>query len=598
MIIAKQILAAMIMTITFEQNANGMKNKFGTMKNIKQQISLFCFLLYAFVGCLSIFLPTSLFAYGNKDKTFTRCDSVRGALSAERTCYNVTYYDLSVTIDTQKQYITGVNKIHYNVVETFDVMQIDLFSNMIIDRIEYKGQAMPYKRDCDAVYVYTRKELTQGKGTTGRLDVYFRGYPMVAKRAPWDGGFVWNKDGNGNQFIATSVQGIGASLWWPTKEYLGDEPDSMRISITVPQNLTAVSNGLLEGVIKEENNLHTWKWFVSSPINNYNVALNIGKYENFKDEFTYSDGEKLNLSYYVLADNVAKAKKHFAQVKPMLKCYEKYLGKYPFMRDGYKLVETPYVGMEHQSCIAYGNGYKGGYSGIDFSRIGLNFDYIIIHETGHEWWGNSVSCQDIADMWIHESFCTYTEAIYVECMHDYNTAIRYINAKRPSIGNKSPIIGVYGVNNEGDHDMYSKGSLILNTFRHVSGNDELWWKTIKGISDTAFKHRNTNASEILAYINKSTDYDFTKIFNQYFRYADIPKFVYSLKKLKGSKYELTYRWQTDVADFAMPLFVSIGKTKDEKLQCTTAAQVLTIKLASPEKFRVNEDLTYINVVKE
>ena len=255
-------------------------------------------------------LPSLLFAYGNngKDKTFTRCDTVRGALSAERACYDVTYYDLSVTVDTQKQYITGVNKIYYKALETFDVMQIDLFSNMIIDRIEYKGQVMQYKRDCDAVYVYTRRELTQAKGSEGRLDVYFRGYPMVAKRAPWDGGLVWSKDANGNQFIATSVQGIGASLWWPTKEYLGDEPDSMRISITVPQNLTAVSNGFLEGVVKEENNLHTWKWFVSYPINNYNVSLNIANYENFNDEFIYSDGEKLNLNYYVLADNVDKAK--------------------------------------------------------------------------------------------------------------------------------------------------------------------------------------------------------------------------------------------------------------------------------------------------
>jgi aminopeptidase N len=531
-----------------------------------------------------------------KVEGFTRCDTLRGSLREERTCYDVTYYDLSVTIDTGKQAISGVNKIYYRVLQTFDVMQIDLFSNMVIDRIEYQGISVPYKRECDAVFVYTRKDLTQMKGQEGRIDVYYHGYPMVAKRAPWDGGFTWSYDKDGNPFIATSVQGIGASLWYPCKDYLGDEPDSMRISITCPQNLSAVSNGQLEGVEKEHNGMHRWKWRVSYPINTYNVTLNIGNYAHFHDEFTYSDGEKLQLNYYVLKYHLEKAKTHFKQVKPMLKCYEKYLGKYPFMRDGYKLVEAPFLGMEHQSAIAYGNGYKGGYSGIDFSKIGLMFDYIIIHESGHEWWGNSVSCKDIADMWIHESFCTYTEAIYVECMYDYSTALRYINAKRNSVGNRSPIIGVYGVNKEGDHDMYTKGSLILNTFRHVLGNDALWWQLIKNISDTTFKIKNTDAVELLQHINSYTGYDFTAMFNQYFRFPDIPTFVYSLKKLKGKNYELKYRWQADVEDFHMPVFVKINN-KNEKIFCTTAEQTKLLKLISADKFSVNEDLTYIKVQK-
>ncbi len=591
------------MTNCFKQNASTLNKTYGSAKkDLKPEMKGIATRHSFVIGILFsvLFSPSLSIAYGTngKDKTFTYCDTLRGGLRPERTCYDVTYYDLSVTIDTAKQYITGVNRIHYKAVETFDVMQIDLFSNMIIDRIEYNGQPVTYKRECDAVFVYTRKDLTQLKGTEGRLDVYFRGYPMKAKRAPWDGGFTWTTDKKGNQFIATSVQGVGASLWWPTKEYLGDEPDSMRISITVPRNLSAIANGQLEAVVKEENDLHTWKWLVSYPINNYNVALNIANYEYFSDEHTYSDGEKLKLNYYVLPENLEKAKKHFAQVKPMLKCYEQYLGKYPFMRDGYKLVETPYVGMEHQSCIAYGNGYKGGYQGVDFSRIGLNFDYIIIHETGHEWWGNSVSCQDIADMWIHESFCTYTEAIYVECMRDYKTAIRYINAKRNSIGNRSPMIGVYGVNQEGDHDMYSKGSLALNTFRHVLGNDDLWWSIIKGIADTAFKHSNTNADEILAYINQNSGYNFSPIFHQYFRHAAIPKFVYALKRQKGGKFELRYRWETDVANFSMPVFVETGSGKLQKLDCTNAEQVLSIKLATADKFKVNEDFTYIEVIKQ
>lgn len=576
-------LAAVIMTNTSQQNAKCSKMFLKT--------ALFSLFFIVFISAANAQLAE------RKVKGFTHCDTLRGSLREERSCYDVTYYDLSVTIDTVKQSISGVNKIYYKVLQTFDVMQIDLFSNMVIDRIEYQGVSVPYKRECDAVFVFTRADLVQLKDSEGRLDVYYHGFPMVAKRAPWDGGFTWSHDKEGTPFIATSVQGIGASLWYPCKDYLGDEPDSMRISITCPQNLSAISNGQFEGVEKEENGLHRWKWFVSYPINTYNVSLNLGNYAYFNDDFQYSDGSKLKLNYYVLKYNLDKAKNQFKEVKPMLKCYEKYLGKYPFMRDGYKLVETPYLGMEHQSAIAYGNGYKGGYNGIDFSKIGLMFDYIIIHESGHEWWGNSVSCKDLADMWIHESFCTYTEAIYVECMYDYKTALRYINAKKNSVGNRFPIIGVYGVNKEGDHDMYTKGSLILNTFRSVLGNDELWWRLIKNISDTTFKIKNTDANELLRHINRFTGYDFTAMFNQYFRYANIPTFVYTLKKLKGNSYELKYRWQTDVPNFTMPVFVKFGGDKNDKLNCTNAEQTIKVKLSSPDKFVVNEDLTYINVQK-
>ncbi|MBX2908563.1 MAG: M1 family metallopeptidase [Chitinophagales bacterium] len=545
--------------------------------------------------CFNFCFQSLAIGNGRQAKGFTRCDTLRGSLRDERTCYDVTYYDLSVTIDTAKQAISGVNKIYYKALQTFDVMQIDFFSNMVIDKIEYKGVVVPYKRECDAVFVYTRKELTQARGSEGSLEVYFHGYPKVARNAPWDGGFTWKYDEEGTPFIATSVQGIGASLWYPCKDYLGDEPDSMRISITCPQNLTAVSNGQYEGVEKNEDGTQQWKWFVSYPINTYNVSLNLGNYAHFEDEFTYSDGEKLKLNYYVLKYNLDKAKEQFKQVKPMLKCYEKYLGKYPFMRDGYKLIEVPYLGMEHQSAIAYGNGYKNGYAGIDFSKIGVLFDYIIIHESGHEWWGNSVSCKDLADMWIHESFCTYTESIYVECLHDYKTALRYINAKKNTVGNRSPIIGPYGVNQEGDKDMYSKGSLILNTFRSVLGNDNLWWSLIKNISDTTFKIKNVDANELLAHINKYTGYDFTAMFNQYFRYAAIPTFVYTLKKAKGKEYELKYRWQTDVPNFKMPVFIQTGNGKNQRIECANEEQTLKMKLASPSKFLVNENLIFINV---
>jgi len=541
---------------------------------------------------------SSLFAHaGDKEKTFTRCDTVRGSLSPERSCYDVKYYDLSVTVDTLKQSISGVSKIQFLVTESFDVMQIDLFSNMIIDQIEFNGTTMKYRRDCDAVFVYFRGELAQRKGNIVTLNVYYHGYPIVAKRAPWDGGFIWKTDNTGKPWICTAVQGIGASVWWPTKEYLGDECDSMRMRITVPQSLQAICNGKLEKDEPQDNGVHTQTWFISYPINNYNVTLNIGNYAHFGEIYTYRDGEKLNLDYYVMPYNLEKAKAQFKQVKPMMECYDKFLGKYPFMRDGYKLVETPYLGMEHQSAIAYGNNYKTGYLGSDYSKIGLTFDYIVIHESGHEWWGNSVSSKDVADMWIHESLCTYTESMYVECTSGPKVSLQYINAKKPGIGNDKPMQGPYGVSQEGDGDMYNKGALVFNTFRYVVNNDALWWSTIKGLCDTAFKYKTVDAKEFMDYINKKTGKNLNTLFSQYYQHAAIPQFTYSLKETGKKKYTLTYRWDTDVANFDMPVSLDLGSGTFERINCTNTTQTRELKINRAEKFRIEEDLAYFKVVK-
>jgi aminopeptidase N len=337
---------------------------------------------------------------------------------------------------------------------------------------------------------------------------------------------------------------------------------------------------------------------VSYPINTYDVSLNIGDYVHFEEEYVAEDGEKLKLNYDVLSYNLDKAKEQFKQVKPMMKIYEKYLGKYPFWRDGYRLVETSYLGMEHQGAIAYGNHYRTGYDGMDYSRIGLNFDYIIIHESGHEWWGNSVSASDMADMWIHESFCTYTESIYVENLYGNDTAQLYINAKKTTIGNRGPIQGPYlGVNEEGNGDMYSKGSLMLNTIRTVVNNDALWWQMLKGISDTAFKYKVTNADAIIAYFNKKSGKDLTPIFYQYLKYAGIPRLVYSLKKIKGKKYELIYFWLTDVKNFNMPIQISSDKGKKEWIPVSNNIQTKQLILSSESDFKINEEAEYIKIEK-
>lgn len=529
-------------------------------------------------------------------KQFTRADTLRGSLRPERICYDVTYYELNIKIDTGARTITGSNTIRFATMHDFRELQIDLFENMNIISITMGNTELRYRREYNAVFVEMPGIMEEG--TEGNITVNYYGKPTEAKRAPWDGGFTWAYDERGNLWVGVSCEGIGASLWWPNKDYLGDEPDSMRIICTIPSGLKCIANGNEEGQQRNPDGTTTFKWFVGYPINNYNVTINIGDYVHFHDEYTAADDAVLSLDYYVLSYNLAKAKQHFTQVKPMLACYEKYLGKYPFWNDGYALVETPYLGMEHQGAIAYGNKYKTGYAGIDFSRIGLDFDYIIIHETGHEWWGNSVSCYDIADMWIHESFCTYTEAIYVECMYGYETAMRYVNAKKITVGNKNPIVGIYGVNEEGDGDMYNKGMLFLNTLRHVINDDRLWWSTIKCMSDTVFKMKNIGYDDVVNFFNTKTKRNWNAVFEQYLKHASVPVFEYSLKKVKAKTFELKYRWNADVKGFALPVFISTGGNAFNQLATTDEWQTTTLQLDKESNFKVNDEWMYIGVKKE
>ncbi len=524
-------------------------------------------------------------------KTFTRADTLRGSLRPERTCYDVAFYDLAVKIDTGEHSVTGSNRIVFRAMEDFQKLQLDLFENMKIISVTSGGKELKYKREFNAVLVYMNEPVKAG--TTGELTVNYYGKPIVAKRAPWDGGFVWSYDNNGKNWIGVACEGLGASSWWPCKDYLGDEPDSMRISCTVPEGLRCVLNGIEEAAISNTDATTTFISKVNYPINSYNVTLNIGDYVSFHDEYEADDKSRLMLDYYVMPYNLDKAKTHFVQVKPMLKCYEKYLGKYPFWKDGYALVETPYFGMEHQGAIAYGNRYLTGYAGSDHSRIGLDFDYIIIHETAHEWWGNSVSCSDIADMWIHESFATYTESIYVECMYGKDTALKYINAQKSHVGNKSAIAGIYGVNEEGAGDMYAKGSLFLNTLRTIVSNDELWLRMIKGMCDTAFKMKNIGYGDVVSYFSSKSGKNLSPVFEQYVKYRSIPVFEYKLKKLKKGEFELSYHWSADVEGFEMPVYISDHSETDKRIDCSSRFQTVKVKLKKADDFKVNNYLMYI-----
>lgn len=485
----------------------------------------------------------SVVGYGQH--TFTRADSLQGSLRTERTSFDVLRYDLNVDVFPETKEIYGSNTIQFKVVENqLSKIQLDLFENMLIDSIIYKTTHLSYIREYDAVFIDFKKPLL--KNSIETIQFYYHGKPTIAIKPPWDGGFVWKKDTNQNDWIGVAVQGTGASLWYPVKDHQSDEPDfGASIKITTPSNLVGVSNGRLIDQKTLPDQKKQWHWEVKNPINNYNITLNVGDYVHFGENY-----KGLDLDYYVLRDNLDKAKIHFEEVKPMLDCFQEKFGKFPFWEDGYKMVETPYLGMEHQSAIAYGNQYKKGYLGHDLSGtgIGLHFDYITIHESGHEWFGNSITSSDIADMWIHEGFTTYAEGVFVECLYGYDKAVAYINGKKSSVSNKKAIIGAFGVNfKTGNSDMYSKGSLLLHTLRSVINDDEKWWAMLLEYSNT-YKHKIIDTQTVIDFFNAKSGKNLTSIFNQYLRYPSIP-----VLELKLKKDTLYYRWKTDTTNFEMPV---------------------------------------------
>ncbi|WP_284652083.1 M1 family metallopeptidase [Flavobacterium terrisoli] len=485
-------------------------------------------------------------------QNFTRKDSLQGGLRPERTCYDVMRYDLNIKIDTKAKSIVGYNEITFKVVENATTIQLDLFENMKVDSIVYNKKKVNYTREFNAVFINFATPLFKEMPEQS-IKFYYSGKPIVARRAPWDGGFVFDKDSNGKDWIGVAVQGTGASLWYPVKDSQSDEPDrGASIKVAVPNGLMNVSNGRFMGSEDLKNGYTRWDWEVKNPINTYDITVNIADYAHLHENY-----KGLDLDYYVLRENEEKARTHFAEVKPMMDCYQSKFGEYPFKEDGYKLVETSYLGMEHQSAVAYGNKYLKGYLGMDLSGtgIGLTFDYITIHESGHEWFGNSITTKDIADMWVHEGFTQYTEIVYVECTLGYDKAMQYTNGLRFNVENDRPIIGHYGVNNEGSGDMYPKGALLLNTLRHVINDDAKWWKLILDYSNT-FRHKIIDTETVIAFFNKESGMNLTPIFNQYLRKTTIPKL-----DLKVENGELQARWSNVDADFNMPVdIVSDSKT--------------------------------------
>lgn len=484
---------------------------------------------------------------------YTKADTLRGMLTPLRTCYNIDYYHLDVKIDIGHKFISGSNEFVFTAAQNFSKLQFDLFSNMKVEKVVYKGRELLFERTFNAVFVTFPKEIQ--KGAKDRFSVYYSGNPIVAVNPPWDGGFIFTKDKSGNPWVSVACQGLGASVWWPTKDHQSDEVDSLLISVTAPGNLQTIANGRLRSIVQKSGGYAQYNWFVSNPINNYNVSLYIGKYAHWADHYQGENGS-LSLDFWSLKEDSTKARPHWdADVKPMLKSFEHWFGPYPFYKDGYKLVQAPHLGMEHQSAVAYGNQFKKGYLGGDLSSSGwgLKFDFITIHESGHEWFGNNITTKDIADMWVHEGFTNYSETLFTESEYGKTAGSQYVIGIRKKIMNDIPVIGPYNVNREGSGDMYYKGANLIHLIRQLMANDEKFRMLLRGLNKT-FYHKTVTTKEIEAYIANQSGLKLDKIFDQYLRHTQIPVLEYKI-----TSGLLSYRWAEVIKDFNMPLKVTLKK---------------------------------------
>ncbi len=537
-------------------------------------------LTFRFVTCF-------LFLTGlSKAQVFTPADTLRGSIGTGRADWDALKYDLSVRFNYTDQTLNGYNKISYKVLKKNDVMQIDLQEPLVIDSCP----GTEIVKDGNAYFLHS---LT-GKaiGTINTLTIYYHGKPQIARHPPWDGGLIWTKDKNANPWISIACQGKGASVWYPCKDHQSDEPDSAELHLTCPDTLVAVSNGRLKGKTHNKDGTVTYDWAVSSPINNYDLTSYIGKYIHFAEKYPGEKGD-LDMDYWVLPENLEKARVQFKDAGRMMKAFEYWFGPYPFYEDGYKLVDAPFLGMEHQSAIAYGNDYQNGYKGSDLSGTGwgMKWDFIIVHESAHEWFGNNITAKDIADMWIHESFANYSETLFTEYYYGKEAGNAYCIGTRSLIKNDIPVIGPYGVNQEGSEDMYDKGGNMIHTLRQIINDDEKFRMILRGLTKE-FYHQTVSSKQIEDYISQEAKMDFSKIFDQYLRTTKIPVLEYKLEK--GI---LSYHWTNCVKGFDMPLKVTLEKNNYRFIYPTEAIQQIKSAIKNENDFQIDKNF-YIAISAE
>jgi aminopeptidase N len=540
---------------------------------MKKPFNTFYFIIFSLLITLKV-----------SSQPFSKQDYLHGKLTKLRSSFDVKMYEITVKVNIEQKYISGKNNITFLALNDLNKIQIDFKLPMQIEKVEMDNTPLLYEQDSNAYFI--KFPNTIKKGSKATVSVYFKGNPPVAKNAPWDGGFVFSKDSANKPWVGLACEGLGAYSWLPCKDHLSDEAETMIMHLQVPNGLTGVSNGKLIGRTPLPDGYTQFDWKTSYPINNYNITINIADYVQIQDDYRSPLNGILVLNYHVLRENEQKAKVHFKQVKDMMACFERFFTPYPFWNDGYKLVETPYWGMEHQSCVAYGNDYKNNEWG---------FDFIIVHESGHEWFGNNLSMKDHADIWIHESFTTYSEAVYVEFKQGYDQAVKYLNSQRHHIKNLAPIIAPRDVYFHGrtDNDVYYKGTWMLHTMRNMLNSDTCWFNMLYELNDD-LKHQTLTSADVENYISKRTRYNFAPFFNQYLRKTALPVFEYQIID-KDDKLELKYRLKTDVSGLEMPIKVMLGKNKFEYIIPANHWKIVELQYSSKENFKVDTENFLIEV---
>lgn len=554
--------------------------------NVKYKYSVVLVFTVVFISSCSLFgINTKRTAPKKADKypIFTERDSLKGYLNENRSCFDVNYYDLDIDFNMDDKSIDGVVDIHFTAKRILTLIQLDLYENMNISKVVFEGQSLNYSRKYDAFFVTFNREIQKDENV--KVSVHYNGKPHIAKKAPWDGGFVWKKDNSKEPWVGVACELEGASLWWPLKDHLSDEPDSTKMSFTVPQGLFCVSNGQLQSRQPRGMNKETFVWKVSNPINHYNISFYIGNYRTFQIPYV-KDSITHQLTYYVLPQNLETAKSHFKQTNDMLHFYEEKFGDYQWFDDGYKLIESPFAGMEHQSAIAYGDKYKNNYNG---------FDYIILHETAHEWWGNSVSVGDFADIWLHEGFATYSEALYVEEISGYKAYLNYLYVYSLSIKNGKPMVGPRDVKywTYKDGDPYVKGALTLHSLRSSINNDNLFFDILKTFH-LENSRKIVSSDDFIALVNLKTGENYDWFFKQFLNNRKPPKYNYSLVYNQEKKTIVLYhKWVNVDADFKMPIDVYIGG-KLTRVYPTSETQEIDLPL-NTESFTVDKLNFYMTI---
>jgi aminopeptidase N len=514
----------------------------------------------------------------------THADILRGEYGPYRANNDLLSYHLDVRVDPERKYLRGKNSIRFKMLKDDTRIQLDLHSALNVDKILLGTTPLKYERDSGAIFIDFPDTLKSGREYT--IDFYYSGNPVETARF---GGITFKKDSSGHPWINTACEDIGASVWWPNKDQWRDEVENMQISVSIPNDLVDVSNGKFIGKTDLGDGYTRWDWLVQYPINSYDVSMNIGNYQHFSDHL----GE-LPLDFYALPEDLDKAKKQFAQAKGMLEAYQHYFGEYPFIKEGYKLIEVPYSGMEHQSAVTYGNHFANGYLERDWTGVGISprFDFIIIHESAHEWFGNSITAQDRSDMWIHEGWATYLECLYVEYMYGKEDGLKYTNAYKRKVQNREPIITRRGINGTPPQDEYFKGALFINTLRGIVNDDDRWWKLIHDFYQH-FKYQNIMTEDVIAYFNQQTGMNLTPVFDQYLRHTAIPTLEL---KFQPAESTVSYRWKVDEPAFAMPIRVG-QKDNWQTIQPTTDWKTMSTSL-SKDDFDVATDLYFVNVSKQ